>query len=101
MMTYLDRYGSYEAYQKERAIRTIACLQEGRYYSEALGKVVNVFERPEYLMNEDEKREKRKILADISRLQTYVSGAAINPNWVMQWNYLKDSEYPSWRDGNA
>lgn len=97
-MTFFERYGTFEAFQTEKALKAIAHLQEGKYYSDVYHKTVNLFERPEYLMTKAEKEEKKKILETISRLQTYVSGKAVNPVWFAEWNYLKDTEYPSWRE---
>ena len=44
--------------------------------------------------------EKKKALAHIEKLKRIVDGTEteIDPVTVMGWNYLKDTEYPSWRE---
>ena len=43
---------------------------------------------------------KKKALAHIEKLKRIIDGTetAIDPVTVMEWNYLKDTEYPSWRE---
>lgn len=96
-MTFQEHYGSFEAYQKECAERAINHLKEGKYYSTVACKTINVFERPEYMMNKDEKEVKKRLMNHINRLQKVADGEETDPIYLLYWEHLKNTEFPSLR----
>lgn len=70
-MTFKDYYGSFEAYQKDCAERAIKELKKGGYYSVAVCKTINLFERAEYMMNKEEKKAKRELIEAIERYREW------------------------------
>lgn len=97
-MTFKDCYGSFKAYQKDCAERAIKELKKGSYYSVAVCKTINLFERAEYMMNKEEKKAKQELIEAIERLQRVVDGKENDPLYFLYWEHLKDTEIPSWRE---
>ena len=96
-MTYQEHYGNFEAYQKECAEIALKHLKEGSYYSTASCKTINLFERPEYMLNEDEREEKKRLINQMRYLQTVADGEENDPIYILYWEHLKNTEFPSWR----
>lgn len=96
-MTYQEHYGNFEEYQKDCAERAINHLKEGTYYSIAASKTINLFERPEYMLNKEEKEAKKQLINHIKYLQKVADGEETDPIYLLYWEHLKNTEFPSWR----
>lgn len=101
-MTYEEKFGSMEEYRKENAMRYLRDIEKDGYkfYARRYYKHINLLTYPEVYMTDEEKEAKKKALSHIEELKRIISGAEteIDPLVIMQWNYLKNTEYPSWRD---
>ena len=101
-MTFAEKFGTVEEYNTANASSCLRMIEKdgykydaGRYY-----KHVDLLTYPEIYMTDKEKEEKKKALAHIEKLKRIIDGTEteIDPVIVMGWNYLKDTEYPSWRE---
>ena len=101
-MTFAEKFGSIEEYNKANASRYLRMIEKDgyKYYAEQYYKHIDLLTYPEIDMTDKEKEEKKKALAHIEKLKRIIDGTetAIDPVTVMEWNYLKDTEYPSWRE---
>ena len=101
-MTFAEKFGSIEEYNKANASRYLRMIEKDgyKYYAERYYKYIDLLTYPEIDMTDKEKEEKKKALAHIEKLKRIIDGTetAIDPVTVMEWNYLKDTEYPSWRE---
>lgn len=99
-MTYKERYGTVENKVKEESQRWLEDIEkEGYlYYSEAYNKHIDLLTNPECYMNEMELNAKQKALVHIEELKQNANGnVTVHPTQLMEWNLLKDQEFPSWR----
>ena len=101
-MTFAEKFGTVEEYNKANASRYLRMIEKDgyKYYAERCYKHVDLLTYHEIYMTDKEKEEKKKALAHIEKLKRIVDGTEIqiDPVVVMEWNYLKDTEYPSWRE---
>ena len=99
-MTYKERYGTVENKVKEESQRWLEDIEEEGYlyYSEAYNKHINLLTKPECYMNKMELNVKRKALIHIEELKQNANGnVTVSPTQLMEWNLLKDQEFPEWR----
>ena len=98
----MDKTWLLEEYNKANASRYLRMIEKDgyKYYVERYYKHIDLLTYPEIYMTDKEKEEKKKALAHIEKLKRIIDGTetAIDPVIVMGWNYLKDTEYPSWRE---
>ena len=101
-MTYAEKFGTVEEYNKANARDYLRMIETNgyKYYAERLYKHIDLLTYPEIYMTDAEKEEKKKALAHIEKLKRIINGTetAVDQVIVMEWNYLKDTEYPSWRE---
>lgn len=101
-MTFTEKFGSIEEYNKANASRYLRMIEKDgyKYYSERYYKHIDLLTYPEIYMTYKEKEEKKKALAHIEKLKRIIDGTetSIDLFIVMEWKYLKDTEYPSWRE---
>lgn len=100
-MTYLQRYGNIENMLHERAEKWLKSIETKGYlfYSNATTRHIDLFKMSERDMNVDELAAKRKAEEHVSFLKERAEGKIIpKPTEIMEWMYLKDREYPTWRD---
>ena len=101
-MTFAEKFGTVEEYKKANASRYLRMIEKDgyKYYTERYYKHIDLLTYPEIYMTDKEKEEKKKVLAHIEKLKRIVDGmeTEVDPVTVMGWNYLKDTEYPSWRE---
>ena len=101
-MTFAEKFGSIEEYNKANASSCLRMIEKDgyKYYAERYYKHIDLLTYPEIYMTDKEKEEKKKALAHIEKLKRIIDGTEteIDPVIVMGWNYLKDTEYPSWRE---
>lgn len=99
-MTYKERYGTIENKVKEESQKWLERIEkEGYlYYSEASCKYINLLTKPECDMNEIELDAKRKALKHIEELKHNANGnVTVYPTQLVEWNFLKDREFPEWK----
>jgi uncharacterized protein YcbK (DUF882 family) len=92
-MTFKDRFGCFENYQKYEAQKMMDFEREGKIYSESQYKHIDCFKYPEIYMNKQELEEKRKKIDNIERLQRILNGKENSQIYLIYWEYLKDTEY--------
>ena len=101
-MTFAEKFRSVEEYNKQNARDCLRLIETDgcKYYAERYYKHIDLLTYPEIYMTDKEKEEKKKALAHIEKLKRIIDGTEteIDPVIVMGWNYLKDTEYPSWRE---
>ena len=101
-MTFAEKFGTVEEYNKQNARDRLRLIETDgyKYYAERYYKHIDLLTYPEIYMTDAEKEEKKKALAHIEKLKRIIDGTEteIDPVIVMGWNYLKDTEYPSWRE---
>lgn len=101
-MTYKEKFGTIEEYRKENARHCLQNIEKDgcKYYVERYYKHIDLLTYPEIYMTDAEKEAKKKALTNIEKLKRIIDGTEteIDPLIVMEWNYLKDTEYPSWRN---
>lgn len=101
-MTFAEKFGTIEEYNKAKASRYLRMIEKDgyKYYAERYCRHIDLLTYPEIYMTDKEKEEKKKALAHIEKLKRIIDGTEteIDPIVVMEWNYLKDTEYPSWRE---
>lgn len=99
-MTYKERYGTVENKIKEESQHWLEDIEkEGYlYYCERYYKHIDLLTYPECYMTEMEKASKEKALKHIEELKQNANGnVTVSPIQLMEWNFLKDREFPSWR----
>ena len=101
-MTYAEKFGTVEEYNKANARDYLRMIETNgyKYYAERLYKHIDLLTYPEIYMTEAEKEEKKKALAHIEKLKRIIDGTEteIDQLVIAEWNYLKNTEYPSWRN---
>lgn len=100
-MTFLERYGNIEDMLKERAEKWIKDIESKGYlfYSKAATKHIDLFKMSEMDMNKEEILAKEKAEKHIDFLKNRVNGEVVlYPVEIMEWEAIKNTEYPSWRD---
>ena len=97
-MTFKDKFGCFENYQKYEAQKMLDYEREGNIYSESQYKHINCFKYPEIYMTKQEIEEKKKKIKNIERLKRIIRGEEHDYIYWLYWNTLKDTEYPSWRN---
>ena len=101
-MTFAEKFGTVEEYNKANASSCLRMIENDgyKYYAERYYKHIDLLTYHEIYMTDKEKEEKKKALAHIEKLKRIIDGTEteIDPVIVMGWNYLKDTEYPSWRE---
>ena len=101
-MTYAEKFGTVEEYNKANARDYLRMIETNgyQYYAERLYKHIDLLTYPEIYMTDAEKEEKKKALAHIEKLKRIIDGTEteIDQLVIAEWNYLKNTEYPSWRN---
>ena len=101
-MTYKEKFGTVEEYRKEKARHCLQNIEKDgcKYYVERYYKHIDLLTYPEIYMTDAEKEAKKKALVHIEKLKRIIDGTEteIDLLVVMEWDYLKDTEYPSWRN---
>lgn len=99
-MTYKERYGTIENKIKEESQHWLEDIEkEGYlYYCERYYKHIDLLTYPECYMTEMEKAAKEKALKHIEELKQNANGnVTVHSTQLMEWNLLKNQEFPSWR----
>ena len=99
-MTYKERYGTVENKIKEESQKWLERIEkEGcLYYAEGYSQHIDLLTYPECYMTEMEKTAKEKALKHIEELKQNANGnVTVHIVQLAEWNYLKDQEFPSWR----
>ena len=97
-MTFLERFGSFENYQKESSLAAMKQLEKGMIYSKAYCGMICVFTKSELDLNKEELEEKRKIVEAIEYHKRIQAGERSDPVYLAYWRALYDKEYPEWRE---
>lgn len=100
-MTYKEKYGTVENMIKEEAKTRLEYInKEGYlYYSKPYCKHVDLLTKPVCYMTEAEKEAKQKALKHIEELKQIVNGnIVVLPYQLVEWEFLKDQKFPSWRN---
>ena len=99
-MTYAEKYKNVLEFSKDKASRRLKSIEkEGyKYYCNRYYKHIDLLTYPEVYMTEEEKNAKEKALLHIEELKKCADGKTIEPLTMKEWEYLKNTEYPSWRD---
>lgn len=101
-MTFAEKFGTVEEYNRSNARDYLRMIENDgyKYYSERCYKHIDLLTYPEIDMTDVEKKKKTEALAHIEKLKRIIDGTdtEIDPVIVAQWNYLKNTEYPSWRN---
>lgn len=99
-MTYLQRFGSVIEFAKYNAKKYLEMIEKDGYlyYADRFYKHINLLTYPEIYMTEQEKTAKTKALAHIEFLKNVVDGKEIPQIYLMEWEFLKNNEWPAWKN---
>ena len=101
-MTFAEKFGNIDEYNKQNERDRLRLIETNgyKYYAERLYKHIDLLTYPEIYMTDAEKEEKKKALAHIEKLKRIIDGTEteIDQLVIAEWNYLKNTEYPSWRN---